>query len=351
MDVHRTVAQDLSRLGEVCAKMGSPFFGTLLERAAAAYETDATLRDLLDRHADRSRIGLRLGGAAHFRALRGRAPGIAAHYPSTGGDGNVDAAWEAVLADIHGATEEYDRLFERQVQTNEVARALPVLGAMLALAHDTRLPLRIFEIGSSAGLVLNFDRYHYTVDGWTWGDERSPVHLRNRTTSGTPPHLDAALTVTERQGCDLHPLDASDPVHADTLLGFIWPDQQERFERLRAAIAVAREHPLHIVQGDGIAWVRLAAQPCEGAATVVLHTVITEHMTADVRASLRESIDELAAHATPGAPFAWARMEISERAYETRLTRWPGAVERLIATSDGHAQNLRWCGALGEPSC
>ncbi|HKU66794.1 MAG TPA: DUF2332 domain-containing protein [Candidatus Baltobacteraceae bacterium] len=342
MHTVRAAAHDLARLGDVCIQMGSPFFGGLLERAVACYDTDPVLRDLLDRHAHRSRIGLRLGGAAHFRALRGLAPQIAAHYPSTGGDGDVESAWRAVLADIHAHVRAYDELFERPVQTNEVARALPVLGAMLALVFATQLPLRVFEIGSSAGLILNFDRYRYAGEGWTWGDPASPVLLRNRTAWGAPAYPDAPLRVIERRGCDLHPLHASDDDDTDTLLCFVWPDQRERFERLRAAIEVARAHPPDIASGDGIAWARSTALPQERAATVVMHTVITEHMTAGVRASLRDAIDALAAQATPSAPFAWIRMEPGESGYDTLLTQWPAEVQTVIARSDGHAQNLRW---------
>ena len=340
----RGVPQDLAGLGEVCTRMGSAFFGALLERAARAYDDDAILHGLLDRHAHRSRIGLRLGGAAHFRALRGYAPQVAAHYPSTGGDGNVDAAWRAVLDDIHANVAHYDELFERPVQTNEVARAMPVLGAMLALARDTSMPLRVFEIGSSAGLLLNFDRYRYSGDEWTWGDSASRAHLQNRIAAGAPRYLDAPLEVVERRGCDLNPLNPVNEEHADTLLGFVWPDQSERFERLRAAIDIAREHPVDLVRADGITWSRAAAIPRDGAATVLLHTVITEHMTPAERDSLRDAIDELASQAMPARPFAWIRMEPPPQGqgYHTMLTRWPGADELIVAASDGHAQNLRW---------
>jgi hypothetical protein len=331
--------------------MGSPFFGALLERAAEAYEHDATLRDLLDRHAHRSRIGLRLGGAAHFRALRADAPDVAAHYPSTGGDGDVDAAWRAVLADVHANVSTYDRLLERQVQTNEVARAMPVLGAMLALTQGTHMPLRIFEIGSSAGLLLNFDRY--VGEGWSWGDPASPARLQNRTASGAPLCLDAPLHVAERRGCDLNPLDPANTDDADTLLGFVWPDQRERFERLRAAIEIARKHPVELVRAEGIAWARSSAIPSDGAATVLMHTVMTEHMTPADRQALANAIDELARQAAPSRPFAWIRMEPAVvPGYHTTLTCWPGAQETVIAASDGHAQNICWyCGALRERSC
>lgn len=345
MDAARVVPQDLAGLGESCTRMGSPFFGTILRAAAAAYERDETLSTMLDRHVDRPRIGLRLGGAAHYRVLRGLAPEAAAHYPSTGGDGDAFAAWNAILADIHANTQAYDRLLERHVQTNEVARAMPLLGAMLAYAHAWPLDLRVFEIGSSAGLLLNFDRYRYRGDGWVWGDERSPVELQNRAVSGAPQYLDAPIHVIERHGCDVHPLNAADDDDADTLLSFVWPDQHERFERLRAALRVAREHPVDVVQGDGIDWARMAAQPSHGAATVVFHTVITEHMTADTTARLGETIEALAAHATPSAPLGWIRMEPAESGYDTRLTRWPGSEELPIARSDGHAQHLRWYGS------
>jgi hypothetical protein len=342
MDTERLVALDLARLGDSCARMGSSFLGTLLKLAAQGYSSDDTLRALLDRHAHLSSIGLRLAGAAHFRALRGVAPEIAAHYPSTGGDGDAQAGWNAVLADVHAHSAAYDPLLERPIQTNEVARAMPVLGAMLSLAHDRKMPLRVFEIGSSAGLLLNFDRYRYEGDRWSWGDSKSPVVLRNRIAQGRPPHLDAALSVVERRGCDLHPLDAANSEHADTLLGFIWPDQHERFTRLRAALEVARTYPIHIEQGDGVAWARYAAAPAGGAATVLLHTIVTEHMEQPARAALRDAIEDLAGRATPGAPFAWVRMELAESGYETRLTHWPGASESLIARSDGHAQNIEW---------
>lgn len=342
MHATRGVPHDLAALGDTCVRMGSPFFGALLKSAAQAYEHDVTLRDLLDRHAHRSRIGLRVGGAAHFRALRGCAPEMAAHYPSTGGDGDSGAAWDAVLSDIHANVSTYDELLARPVQTNEVARAMPVLGAMLALAHATRLPLRIFEIGSSAGLLLNFNRYYYSGEGWTWGDPSSAAHLRNHISSGVPQHLDAPLRIVERRGCDLNPLDPANEDHADTLLGFIWPDQRERFDRLRAAIAIARAHPVDLTRANGIAWARTAAAPRDGTVTVVLHTVMTEHMTQDERESLRAAIEELAARATPKAPFAWIRMEPADPGYYTMLTRWPGGEETVVAASDGHAQNLRW---------
>lgn len=322
--------------------MGSPFYGTLLDCAARAYTADAELREALERHVERSRIGLRLAGAAHFRALAGDAPGVSAHYPSTGGDGDARGAWAAIHADLFANKSTYDTLLARPVQTNEVARALPVLAAMLAISHAKQMPLRVFEIGSSAGLILNFDRYRYTGEGWAWGDPDAALELTNGTREGVPAHLNADLEIAQRRGCDLHPLDAADSVDRDTLLGFVWPDQTARFERLRRALEVARSYPVAIDAANGIDWLSQVAQPAPGAVTVVLHTVITEHMPPQDRERFRARIRRLGAEATVAAPFAWARMETAAAAYETTVSLWPSQEELVIARSDGHAQALEW---------
>lgn len=339
-----SIPERFDRQAEACAGMGSAFYGALCSLAARAYEADEKLRALLDAHAERSRLALRLLGAAHFRALRGDAPEIARRYPSTGGDGNPAAAWRAIREDADANGEVYDALLRRDVQTNEVARAMPVLAAMLLAAHRTALPLRIFEIGSSAGLVANFDRYGYAGEGWTWGDSASPLVLRNRTASGMPAHLDAPLRVQSRAGCDLHPLNAAKPDDAATLLSFVWPDQRERFARLQDALEVARAHPVGIERADGLEWIVRRAQPAADTVTVALHTVITEHLPPKVRERLAETMAEIGATAGADAPFAWVRMEPGARGYETRVTMWPAKTETIVAVSDGHAQNLRWIG-------
>ena len=62
-------------------------------------------------------------------------------------------------------------------QTNEIARSAMLLPGFLAIARETVLPLTLHEIGSSAGLNLLFDRFHYRYGDVEWGDTASPVRL------------------------------------------------------------------------------------------------------------------------------------------------------------------------------
>ncbi|HEV3155218.1 MAG TPA: DUF2332 domain-containing protein [Candidatus Baltobacteraceae bacterium] len=337
------VAGDLRTLGMACTKMGSPFYGSLFEHAANAYERCRSIRALLDRHAHRARLGLLFAGAAHYRALSGEAPRLAAHFPSTGGDGDAAAAWEAIEADVLAHEGGYDDSFHLTVQTNEVARAFPLVGAMLAVHAVTGLSLRIFEIGSSAGFLLNLDRYRYSGAGWTWGDESSELelHLPQAT---RPEFFEGALPIVERRGCDLHPLDVRNPADANRLLSFIWPDQRERFDRVGQAIAVARHFSPAVDRANGVEWVARNALPRAGTCTVVFHSVILEHLTAADSVALQRAIAGLGRSASAQSPFAHVRMESPTlgTGYETRVTLWPGERETLVARSDGHAQRLQW---------
>ena len=51
---------------------------------------------------------------------------------------------------------------------------MALYGGLLWLAERHGMPIRLLEIGASAGLNLNADRFAYVVGGETLGDPSSP---------------------------------------------------------------------------------------------------------------------------------------------------------------------------------
>lgn len=118
---------------------------------------------------------LRLMAALHHLVLAGEVPELARFFPSAGGSEAPERAWQVARATIERNRDEMRRLVRRTVQTNEPGRSAPLYGALPWLADRHRLPVRLLEIGASAGLNLQVDRYRYLVRGSPLGDPASPL--------------------------------------------------------------------------------------------------------------------------------------------------------------------------------
>jgi hypothetical protein len=205
----------------------------------------------------------------------------------------------------------------------------------------------LLEIGSSAGLNLRLDRFYYEADGAHWGDAGSAVRFVDEWDGGTPPFT-ATMSIASRRGCDLSPIDVTQPGADITLLSFVWPGQVERFARLESALAIARAMPVPIDTEPVDTWLpRELAAPVPGVATVVFHSIVWQYFPGPLRAAVVDTLREAGGRATGDAPLAWVRLEPAEgMTYcELRSTTWPGDEERLLATAGFHAGRVNWVAA------
>ena len=85
------------------------------------------------------------------------------------------------------------------------------------------------------------------------------------------------------------------------------------------------------------------AAPRPGQATVVYHSIFEEYLPEATRRSFHAILAEAGTRATAEAPLFWIRLEPfpGNVSYGVRLTRWPGADERLVATCLAHGSDVR----------
>jgi len=327
--------------------LGSALYARLLAGLEADHAAGGLTTELLDGRSERpihEAVVLRLLGAAHRLVLEGRAPELARFYPSAGGTDGGDPT-PAFLAAVAVHRPEVETAMTRGVQTNEVGRAAVLAPGFALVARRAHRPLRLLEVGSSAGLLLRWDRYRYVAGGAELGDPASPL-VFDDVWVDPPPDLSGPVTVAERRGCDVAPIDAVSEDGRLTLLSFVWPDQAARFRRLRTALDLARSAPVTIDRADAGAWVEeQLAESRAGVATVVFHSIVLQYLPVESRHRMRDALHAAGTQATDAAPLAWLRMEPAGESADLRLTWWPGGGEEVLATAGYHGGAIRWNGS------
>ncbi len=344
----RLLAALLRSQARACEQIGSQLYSGLLDRAAIDVEAHGPTWVVLRGHEHDPRssaLALRLMGAVNHLVLRGQEPALAAAYEE--GDGS--AAWPPFRLVLEENVKRLRELVERPVQTNEVGRGAALLPGFLIIARETGMPLRLLEVGASAGLNLHWDRYRYQADGFTWGPVDSPLTIDFDLRGRLRTRLDGEVEVLDRRGCDLAPIDPTDPDGRLSLLAYVWPDQRVRITRLRAALDIAAGLPVSIDTEGAAAWVkRVLSDRSPGQATVLYHSIVMQYLSESEQVAFRQHVSAAGKEATDDAPLIWLRMEPAGKWADVRLTTWPGGFERHLARAGYHGSPVDLVAAAHE---
>ncbi|KIS26346.1 hypothetical protein TV39_17135 [Arthrobacter sp. SPG23] len=209
----------------------------------------------------------------------------------------LDAKWDEVSRIV----------LSRATQTNEAGRCATLLPSLAGIAASSGRHLALIEVGASAGLALFPDQYAYEYVDGTSVTRLVPPTDSTRSLAEEPPVLRCTVKgavplpsrlpeVVWRAGIDLNPLDINNPDDVAWLEALIWPEQDFRRERLRRAIAIARQDPPLLVAGDlNEQLVSLAGQAPPDATLVVFHSAVMAYLDAGQREAFRATIGTLAA--------------------------------------------------------
>ncbi|KQW29362.1 hypothetical protein ASE36_13045 [Rhizobium sp. Root274] len=349
-DRSELIRQSFLRQAKACADLGSPFTARLCTLAAERL-TDRTpvgatvLAWPGNPDGTGDALALRLAGTLHALVRSGQDPALAETYPPHAVDD--DTLWSAVEAALRrDAAFILDRL-KSAPQTNEVRRSSALLPGFLTIAALTGKPLILSEVGASAGLNLQWDRYSYQLGEFRWGNA-SPVTLAPHWRGPQPP--EAEIKVTERAGCDLNPLDPSSEDDRLRLFSYIWADQQDRLDRTAAALEIATESGLKVEKADAIDWLhKRLATPRPGVAHVIYHTIAWQYLPPALKAEGEALIAGAGSRATEAAPLARLQLEADGKPEGAALllTLWPTGETREIGRADFHGRWVKWVGWEG----
>ena len=322
-----------ARQSRAAATHGSPLYADLCRAAALDLASSGRLAALLAPWGG-ARAGdmlpLRVLAAAHRLALERQAPALALWFASVGGASPTDAAGRdaCFTAWVDALATHEDRLptlLSSPPQTNDPGRAASLAGMLHVVAEAWRLPVRLHELGTSAGLNLRADQVRVEWLGGAAGPISSPLVLPD-SWLGEPLPPTVVPDVVERVGCDLEPVDVGTVDGRLHLTSFVWPDQPERFDRLRAAFELARLVPASVVRRDLVAHLA-SLRPEPGTVLVVWHSSTWMYLDHEERAAASTAFTQLAERASADAPVVHvAREYLGDRldtGFAVVATWWP----------------------------
>ncbi len=286
-------------------------------------------------------VPLRSAGGLHALHLSGAAPELAAIYAGEPAD---DRAIVAGVVRSH--EQELLPWLDGPPQTNEAGRSSGFVAAMLWLAQQGLPPrFECLEIGSSAGINLMIDRYFYDLGGVKAGPGDAAMRFTPEWRGKPPP--DRTISFASIKGCDVAPVDLTDPAQARRIEAYIWPEHTVRFERLEAAIAAAKQRPPNLVRMNAADFVeQQLARPQEAGTTrVLMHSIVWQYVQGDQQARVTAAMKAAGARATADRPLAWVALEANRTLLNHGLTvrYWPGGgEEKLLAAAHAHGAWLEW---------
>ncbi|RBI64161.1 DUF2332 domain-containing protein [halophilic archaeon] len=248
----------------------------------------------------------------------------------------------------------------RRTQTNAVRRCAALLPAFAHVSAEAGgEPLAIVELGPSAGLNLCWDRYRYEYAAtgeygpipadWPVGDagrpagcgSDSPVRVEADVVGErAPPLPDELPPVASRVGVDLHPLDVTDADDVRWLRALVWPEHATRHRLLRSAIAVAREDPPELRQGDAVEALPSVLDGIPASRPVCLFDTQMRYQLDEERdAELRETV----AAAAADRELHWLSGHAAAERDNALVLEWfDGERSQSLAAYEQHGKWVEW---------
>jgi hypothetical protein len=300
------------------------------------------------------RAPVTLFAAVHYLLLADPAQPLARWYPNLSWRPRTDDPVDAFVrfcAEHRGEVEEL--VATRLPQTNEIGRSALLLVGLAGVADPER-PLAHLDVGASAGLNLLVEHYGYDFSGHRLGPDR--LVLECEVSGDGRGRLPTAIPAfTGHLGLDRTPVDLTDPEQVRWLEACVWPDQTDRFERLRTAIAIAQEHGVTVRSGDAVTDLAAALDALGDAGHPVVTTSwVLSYLTDQERTGFQDVLAEHGARTDLSWVYAEAPNYAGGLPYPSGLDNpeltvlgtvsWRrGRREvRHLATCHPHGYTLRW---------
>jgi hypothetical protein len=190
--------------------------------------------------------------AVHYLLLKNIEKDLAKYYPSIQKKQISEIPFPIFKRFcIENKSEIKELISTRIVQTNVINRCAYLMPIFSKIIAEENRPTTIIDIGTSAGLTLNFDKYEYWYNGQKIYGESTVITKSN--IIGSP--ISKIFPITQpilKVRIDQNVIDPTDEDEIIWLKALIWTDQLERFISIEEALKLNALKDIIFIQAETI---------------------------------------------------------------------------------------------------
>ncbi|MEQ2467097.1 DUF2332 domain-containing protein [Niallia hominis] len=339
MSTNKSLAQTFLTFAEKECKGSSLIYEYLSKQIAM----DNSLLKIASRAREGQPVPNLLFGAVHYLLLKGTEHPLKDYYPSIV---ETPKSFKDSFSIFKDFCLNYQKEIEvilqtKLVQTNEVRRCSYLYPAFCMIYERAKKPLALIEIGTSAGLQLNWDKYCYSYgkDKW-YGKIDSELPITAEIKGANRPFLlKTAPPVTTRIGLDLHTIDLRDEEEQLWLKSLIWPEHKERLFLFEKAVHYSKEASLNVINGDGVSLLSQYVETIsEDSVICIFHSHVANQIPISGKQHLLQTVDAIGAQRDVFHLYN----NIQDRFLHLDYYLGGKKSENTIAETDGHGRWFQW---------
>ena len=221
--------------------------------------------------------------AIHYLLLKNPDEPLARYYPSIHQNHFAEIPFEIFKAFCLQNKNEITKIISsRIVQTNVISRCSYLMPIFSKIISEENKPATIIDIGTSAGLTLNFDKYEY----W-YNDKKvagkSNVVVKSRILGSSVPAIYPITQPLQKIGIDQNPIDPTDKDEILWLKALVWADKVERFVNMDEALQLQELERIKFVQADGVMDFEREIQQANKDHTLIVYATHVLYQFTDVQ--------------------------------------------------------------------
>lgn len=241
-----------------------------------------------------------------------------------------------------------DIISARIVQTNVINRCSYLMPIFSKIIAEQNKPTTIIDIGTSAGLTLNFNNYEYWYnDQKVFG--RSKVIVQSITVESEIPKIYRIIQPLTKIGIDQNIIDPTDKDEILWLKALVWTDQLERFVSIDEALKMNELKEINFIKADTVLDFETEIQKIDKAQNLIIYaTHVLYQFTDDQKMEFYAMLDRVAQLrdfyflSVESIKILLERYNTKETVIE--LTTYKNKQKRLkfLAETNGHGNWIKW---------